>query len=323
MKILQLIFYRFIRLTPVYLVVIVFTELSLKHVYNESVFAPGLSDHLTCENYWWRNIFYINNFYPLTETCLMWSWYLANDFQFYIVSVVLLIFTSRRLKITIFVKTFLLVIALIISMFISVRHKYQHKVAEPFESFDFLYNKPWQRFGPYVMGTFTAFIYHFNKSPKRISTNVNVSLWIISCLGLFFIVFGVPNGKLSVIATSFYVSFGHALWGLCLMWILLSCCWGIAHPINKLLSFKALMPLSRLTYCAYLIHPTIMMITSYNSETPFPLKHGMIVSLFMNFNLSFSIIKINFSFTKYDFIFRQQLFWEMLYFHSLEHLCYL
>lgn len=277
-KILLLIMYRFIRLTPVYLVVVVFTELSLKHVYNQSVFAPGLYDHFTCADHWWRNALYINNFYPLTEICMMWSWYLANDFQFYIVTIIVLIFTTRRFKLTIFATSFLLVGSLIFSMYISVSYKYQHKVAEPFESFDFLYDKPWQRFGPYAVGIFTAFVYHFNKSPKGLSPKLNVALWLASCLGLFVTVFGTPNGVLSVTATSFYVSFGHTLWGVWLMWILLSCSWGLAEPINKFLSFKALMPLSRLTYCVYLIHPTIMVITSYNSDTAFPLKHGLMVS---------------------------------------------
>lgn len=212
--------------------------------------------------------------------CMMWSWYLANDFQFYVVTIIVLIFTARRFKLTIFVTSFLLVGALIFSMYISVSYKFQHKVAEPFESFDFLYDKPWQRFGPYAIGTFTAFIYHFNKSQKGISPKINVGLLILSCGGLFGIIFITTfNGTLSITATSFYVSFGHTLWGLCLMWILLSCSWGIAKPINKFLSFNALMPLSRLTYCVYLIHPTIMVLTSYNSDTVFPLKHGLMVRM--------------------------------------------
>lgn len=277
-KILMLTLYRFIRLTPVYLVVIVFTDLSLKHVYNQSVFSPGLYDHFTCSDNWYRNVLYINNFFPLTEICMMWSWYLSNDFQFYLVTIIVLIFTMRRVKLTLFVTSFLLVSSLIFTMFMSVSYKYQHKVSEPFESFDFLYNKPWQRFGPYAVGIFTAFIYHYNKAQPGISPKVNIGLWIVSCLGLGTTIFGTVNGQLGVTATSFYVSFGHTLWGVWLMWILLSCCWGTAEPINKFLSFKALMPLSRLTYCVYLIHPTIMVITSYNSDTAFPLKHGLMVS---------------------------------------------
>lgn len=66
-------------------------------------------------------------------------------------------------------------------------------------------------------------------------------------------------------------------WGVSLMWLTLSCCWKLAKPINSFLSFSGFFPLSRLTYCTYLIHPTVMMITSFQCEAPMHLKHGMVV----------------------------------------------
>lgn len=69
--------------------------MSTRVMYNESVFTPGLSDHETCNAFWWRNVLYINNFFPLSQICLMWSWYLANDFQFYMVAIFLLILSRR------------------------------------------------------------------------------------------------------------------------------------------------------------------------------------------------------------------------------------
>lgn len=47
----------------------------------------------------------------------------------------------------------LLVFSWITTIFVSLHFKYIHKVSDPFESFDILYDKPWQRFGPYAMGT--------------------------------------------------------------------------------------------------------------------------------------------------------------------------
>lgn len=74
-------------------------------------------------------------------------------------------------------------------------------------------------------------------------------------------------------------------WGMALIWITLSCSWGLAKPINSLLSYNGFFPLSRLTYCTYLIHPTVMMLTSFQCESPIHLKHGMIVSCRLNFNI--------------------------------------
>lgn len=171
--------------------------LFIRVVYNGSVFTPGLQDHVNCGKYFWRNILYVNNFYPLSEMCMwvlaihfhiynhrisllaflfkfrMWSWYLANDFQFYFVAIALLIlstrwafirfppspiiefanfFIRRYLKLSIVSAFLLLVSSWIVTIYVSLQFKYIHKVSDPFESFDILYDKPYQRFGPYAMG---------------------------------------------------------------------------------------------------------------------------------------------------------------------------
>ena len=44
-----------------------------------------------CVSYWWRNLLNINNLFPEQDMCAAWSWYLANDFQFFCLSPVFLI----------------------------------------------------------------------------------------------------------------------------------------------------------------------------------------------------------------------------------------
>lgn len=94
-RFVTLILYRFLRLTPAYLFAIGLNELILSYTHNNSVFSPAIYDHVTCAKYWWRNALYVNNFYPQREFCMLWSWYLANDMQFYIIAVVLLMFAVR------------------------------------------------------------------------------------------------------------------------------------------------------------------------------------------------------------------------------------
>ncbi|CAO1398931.1 unnamed protein product [Diamesa hyperborea] len=275
------IFYRFLRLSPVYLFIMAFTELSMKMTYNQSVFSPALADHVNCNEYWWRNILFINNFYPLTEMCMMWSWYLANDMQFYIIAMVLLILSTRYFKFSAISIMLVLLSSWILSICISLHFEYRHKVAEPFESFDVLYDKPWQRIGPYIMGMIAGYILYRVKTPPKIPVVVNLMLWSCSLGIIFIIVFGVWEGQLSLLMTSLYVSLGHSAWGLALIWITLSCCWGTAKPINSFLSYNGFLPLSRLTYCAYLIHPTVMMITSFQMEAPMHLQHVIVLTSFL------------------------------------------
>lgn len=44
-------------------------------------------------------------------------------------------------------------------------------------------------------------------------------------------------------------------------------CYFLAGPVNALLSWRAIIPLSRLTYCAYLVHPVIMYVYYFSQRT--------------------------------------------------------
>lgn len=70
-------------------------------------------------------------------------------------------------------------------------------------------------------------------------------------------------------------------WGLALIWITLSCKWGLAKPIDKLLSHHALLPFSRLTYCAYLIHPVSQIAMSFELKGTLHIQHGLVLTIFL------------------------------------------
>ncbi|XP_058055598.1 O-acyltransferase like protein [Anopheles bellator] len=284
------ILYRYLRLTPVYWFTIVANEVILKWTYDRSVFTPGIIDHITCDRFWWRNILYVNNWFPFSEMCMIWSWYLANDMQFYVIAIVLLMISSRHFRTAAVLLLLCLGGSWLLSMYFSLHYRYTHKVADPFESFDILYDKPWQRIGPYIVGMITGYVLHRRPSPPRIVPPLRLLLWTLSTGTLIALIFGVWNGELSVLWTAWYVSVGHTAWGLALMWITLSCCWGYSNFVNGLLSYRGLFPLSRLAYCTYLIHPVVMMATSFQLESPMHLQHVLIITAFFgNAVISFLI----------------------------------
>ncbi|XP_030381995.1 uncharacterized protein LOC115629634 [Scaptodrosophila lebanonensis] len=278
---LMMLLYRYLRLTPVYLFVVLFTDFAVRHGLDASVFQPPMMRPNACRLYWWRNILYINNYFPQKEMCMMWSWYMANDMQFYVMAALLLAFSRKYFKaVTITLIVFLLS-SWAISGLISLEHQYTHKVALPFESFDFLYDKPWQRVGAYIVGMFAGYVLYKIKTPPIISTRLNALLWIGSLGLLIVVVFGVWEGELSPVNTAFYVGVGHTAFGCGLVWIVLSCCWGLAPTINSILSCRVLWPLSRLTYCAYLIHPIIMFICSSRMSGTVHLNNTMLMTIFL------------------------------------------
>lgn len=111
----------FYRLTPAYMIVLLMAEVSSRWLRNISIFEPENSNHISCANYWWRNILYINSLYPKNEMvnisilinnlqkygiyyyisniiqlqCMLWSWYMSNDTQFYVLAIILLLISAR------------------------------------------------------------------------------------------------------------------------------------------------------------------------------------------------------------------------------------
>jgi hypothetical protein len=44
-----------------------------------------------CPSQWWQNALYINNLFTFSKQCIGWTWYLANDMQFYWITPPLLV----------------------------------------------------------------------------------------------------------------------------------------------------------------------------------------------------------------------------------------
>ncbi|XP_026846679.1 uncharacterized protein LOC6603580 [Drosophila persimilis] len=281
MESLMMLLYRYLRLTPVYLFVVIFNDFAVRQGLDSSVFQPAKIEHNTCRIYWWRNILYINNFFPQREMCMMWSWYMANEMQFYVMAALLLAFSRKYFKAVALTLIVFLFSSWSISGIVSLQHQYTHKVALPFESFDFLYDKPWQRVGSYIVGMFTGYALYKVKTPPQVSRRLNGALWAASVATLLIVIFGVWKGQLSTWSTAFYVGVGHTAFSCGLVWIVLSSCWGLAPTVNAILSYRVLWPLSRLTYCAYLIHPIIMFICSSHMSGTVHLSNLLILTLFL------------------------------------------
>lgn len=87
--------YRVVRLTPAYAFVIGLNLIALRYTHYHSVFESAVGDHIACDLYWWRNLLYINNLFSQREMCMVWSWYMANDTQFYVVGIILLLLSVK------------------------------------------------------------------------------------------------------------------------------------------------------------------------------------------------------------------------------------
>ncbi|KAG8259127.1 hypothetical protein J6590_017305 [Homalodisca vitripennis] len=225
---------------------------------------------------------------------MLWSWYLANDTQFYIIGILILLVSIRHFRVAVAAFLAFLVSSWVVTGLVSVHYQYKVRVEEPFALFDELYDKPWTRLGPYLVGMFSGWFLFKTKCKVHVSKFTTVACWVLSLMVLASLVYGVLNAQLGVSGSAIYVALGHTAWGLALAWIVIACCTGHGGYINTLLSCRLLHPLSRLTYCAYLIHPVLMASVSFQMDGPLHLHNALVMVLYFgnivtSFLLSFAI----------------------------------
>nr|CAD7433099.1 unnamed protein product [Timema monikensis] len=75
-----------------------------------------------------------------------------------------------------------------------------------------------------------------------------------------------PDYVYDRLACSFYFALFRTCWALGVAWIVFSCVAGYGGPVNTLLSWKGWIPLSRLTYCIYLVHLPLIRFQAYSMK---------------------------------------------------------
>jgi len=82
-----IVLHRVLRLWPMYAATLLLFWGVVKHLGDGPIFWSFVDKFVnTCDKYWWSHLIFINNFYPGKDTdkCITWTWYLPNDFQFFL-----------------------------------------------------------------------------------------------------------------------------------------------------------------------------------------------------------------------------------------------
>lgn len=115
-----------------------------------------------CQKWWWTNILFINNLVPwdMNSECIGWVWYLANDFQFFLLSPPIIYLYCKK-RFTGYLASLLIIIGSMLTNGI-VTAIYDVTVtltANDINPMNILYSKPWGRAGAYFVGAIMGFMY--------------------------------------------------------------------------------------------------------------------------------------------------------------------
>ncbi|KAL6448083.1 hypothetical protein ACFW04_000249 [Cataglyphis niger] len=258
---------RYIRLTPAFMIMVGILQLNSGWYNKTSQFYMEERPHEICEKYWWRNLLYINNLFDHKELCMSWSWYLANDMQFFIIGITLLILSTIYFYTAAFILIALLIGSIVLSGYISYIYEYVPILSEMYKLLDVLYYPPWVRIGPYIIGIIAAYILIRLNKKMTMKRSTLILCWCLGSSCNIFVLFGLYNRNISVLSTAVYVALSRTIWAIGIAWIVIACSTKHGGIIGQVLSFKVWIPLSRLTYCAYLLNPFIIHSINLHDES--------------------------------------------------------
>lgn len=283
---------RYLRLTPAYAFMILFSVGFIKF-FGAGPYWQEFVDLARgwCINDWWTNLLYINNLYPVHPYCYAWGWYLANDMQFYLLSPFILILLYKSLKAGVALLCFLTTSSIIAAGVMSATSEQQPTAINYARFFIFpahlahapgpiiqnitpeatfqskyetdIYHMPWARMCAYMIGMLTGVLLFKTKLRIRMRKTTAWLGWALSTASALSIIYGVfwytsRQEVMSIPLAAFYNAMNRAVWAVCVSWVVVACTCGYGGPVTKLLDWSFWKPLSKLTYSAYLIHLLVL-----------------------------------------------------------------
>ncbi|OWF42585.1 nose resistant to fluoxetine protein 6-like [Mizuhopecten yessoensis] len=258
-------FHRLWRLTPIYMITILMFATVSEYMKSGPLMPTSFPYIENCKESWWTNLLYVNNLVMTDKPCGGWSWYLANDMQFYTVSLLILFMMIFKMPVAILTSLTLMAGG----MAYTVYKQYHTKGslisgASSFQEYwSNIYIAPWCRIAAFLVGLLFGIV--MNKRPRKsFSKILNFAGWTTAtavALTLKYSLYdfnrkgGEPWTRWQ---NAFYEAFDRPVWALCVAWVIFSCHNHMGGPVNSILSWKGLVPLSRISYATYLVHYLIM-----------------------------------------------------------------
>ncbi|XP_017472178.1 PREDICTED: uncharacterized protein LOC108363348 isoform X2 [Rhagoletis zephyria] len=239
-----------------------------KHFHNNIALEIPSLDYKTC-NKKLSNILYVDTFFPLEQRCMLWTWFLSLEMQFFIVACLVLLLAEIHSVYAVIIGMAMFFISILASVVwesdpttneeFSISKYMQYELAQ----FHLVFDNLCLRISPYVLGVCVGYILQRTQSNMKINTGILVCAGGRWCQAILFTI-------------------SHAMWSLMLLWTTLTAethqTW---KPLNFLLAGRYLNALERLSPVCLLGAPIIIRLLVFTTDAPIYNSIGQTFSLFV------------------------------------------
>ena len=267
---------RFLRLSPVYIF---------------AAFLYYLADGPNIENIW-ANMLYVQNFLPVDEMVMHWTWTLAVEEQFYLLfpMFLLVVFFKSENKVQWLLGLIFLSLVIRFCVLYFDEKLWNGSFKDFYGTdglanyyFETMYDNLYTRFGPFTCGIFAAYFYYYHyEQLKTFMAENQTTVQLLSLLSIltiaYFAFMPVFRRELdfSHEFMVFYIVFNRVLFATALSWLILAALFptGLGRMVNGIFGWKIWYPLAQLSYSMYLFHVVVVRFVLINFKANLA-AHGM------------------------------------------------
>jgi len=284
-------FQRYLRLFPLYLMSYLIFIYIMPKLYDGPVYYRFDFLQLGCGDYAYANFLYTNNFVDTAHRCMPWTWYLACDFQLFIIVPFLSYIVARSKKIGLLSLFGLFIFSVVLqASIIQYYHLDPNMLEMSYVDYtEKFYYPSYCRCLPYFVGIFLGWMYlsHakkdepaasyplFNRINEIILNNSGVRylMYVFGFAIMAYLVLAYPNYYMTRYLprqqyeiTLFLVG-SHLFFVIALMMVVYPGCLGKCFVLRTIMSFDIFGPMAKITYCTYMFHMMIFYFYVCSSES--------------------------------------------------------